>query len=164
MTRVKGSSTIGRTPAKRRSHIHRSSVQHQYKWGYCWHLFWIFFFFFKTVKGCEYGTRSAEEDQEDVLSAAEGNEYQERRMGVDLLKWWKAAGCGGLHPPLCVNKPVIPIRVTHATTDKFPEGCFLKCWFLREVWVYMSLDYVGGGVLFQSECRTDSYNVSLACV
>lgn len=52
------------------------------------------------------------------------DENQERRMGVDLLKWWTAAGCGGLHPSLCVNKPVIPIRVTHAKTDKFPQGSF----------------------------------------
>lgn len=105
------------------------------------------------------GTRSAEEDQEDVLSAAEGNEDQERRMGVDLLKWWKAAGCAGLHPPLWVNKPVIPIRVTRATTDEFPQGDFLKCRFLSEVWVNMLLNYVGEGVLFQSECWTDSYDI-----
>lgn len=77
-------------------------------------------------KGCECQTR-AKRSVESVLSAAEGNEKQERRTGVDLLKWGKAAGHGGWCPPSSVNKPATsPVCMTDAATKQIPPGGFWK--------------------------------------
>lgn len=147
------------TPAKRPSHIHMSSIQHQSHWGF-WHLFsdnGFFSLFFeksrleKAVNEKRWGgSRECVISRRGKWVTREANRGGSAQVVQSSWPWWA--------PSSSQSKQAgyISICVTHApikSQQAFFFFFFWKCWFESGAAADVLLNRVGGrGLLSQPAC------------